>query len=293
MLRQETHTALASFIFEEILCRWGMIEEIITDNGTAFLAAIEYLKTRYSIPHIPISPYNSRANGIVERRHRDVREALIKAADGDETKWPLVAASVFWAERVTIQKSTGYSPYYIAHGVEPLLPFDLAEATYLARPLGNIVSTTDLIAYRARMLQKRPEDLERVKKALLRSRMASVRQFEKEYRNSIRSFVLNPGSLVLVRNSRIDSTIGAKTKPRYLGPFVVLIKTTGGSFVLAELDGTVSKLRYAAYRVIPYYPRTLSQIPVTKITNMDEDQLEATSHDREPNSEAIDDGYTS
>jgi hypothetical protein len=74
---------------------------------------------------------------------------------------------------------------------------------------------------------------------------------------------------------------------------VVLKKTTGGSFVLAELDGTMSKLRYAAYRVIPYYPRTLSQIPVTKITNMDEDQLEATSHDREPNSEAIDDGYTS
>jgi transposase InsO family protein len=81
MLRHETHTALASFIFEEVLCRWGTIEEIITDNGTAFLAAIEYLKTRQSIPHIPISPYNSRANGIVERRHRDVREALIKATD--------------------------------------------------------------------------------------------------------------------------------------------------------------------------------------------------------------------
>jgi hypothetical protein len=43
------------------------------------------------IPHIPTVPYNSQANGIVERRHRDVREALIKAADGDESKWPALS----------------------------------------------------------------------------------------------------------------------------------------------------------------------------------------------------------
>jgi hypothetical protein len=192
--------------------------------------------------------------------------------------------SVFWAERVTVQKSSGYSPHHIAHRIEPLLPLELAEATYLAKPLGGIVSTTDLIGYRARMLQKQPEDLERVKNALHRSRMASVRRFEKEYRISIRNFKLKPGSLVLVRNSRIDSTIGVKTKSRYIGPFVVLKKTTGGLFVLAELD--------AAYRVIPYYPRTLSRIPVTTVTNMDENQLESSSYDREPNSEAIGDDYS-
>ena len=29
--------------------------------------------------------------------------------------------------------------------------------------------------------------------------------------------------------------------------------TTGGAYVLAELDGAESKTRYAAFRVIPYY----------------------------------------
>ncbi|TFK16339.1 hypothetical protein FA15DRAFT_552810, partial [Coprinopsis marcescibilis] len=71
---------------------------------------------------------------LVERRHFDVREALVKAADGVESKWSRFASSVLWAERTAIQRSTGYSPYYIAHGVEPLFPFDLAEATWIAPP---------------------------------------------------------------------------------------------------------------------------------------------------------------
>ncbi|KAF9547183.1 hypothetical protein CPC08DRAFT_796306, partial [Agrocybe pediades] len=125
--------------------------------------AAQYLAERYNFHHIKISPYNSRAQGPIERRHFDVREAIIKACDGDESKWPLVVHGVFWAERVTIQKSSGYSPFYLAHGVEPLLPFDLAEATYLAPSLDKLVSTEDLIAARAKMLLKRPEDLQRVR----------------------------------------------------------------------------------------------------------------------------------
>ncbi|KIJ04305.1 hypothetical protein PAXINDRAFT_39921, partial [Paxillus involutus ATCC 200175] len=33
MLRAENGIALAAFIFEDILCRWGPLAEIVTDNG--------------------------------------------------------------------------------------------------------------------------------------------------------------------------------------------------------------------------------------------------------------------
>jgi len=55
------------------LCRWDAVEEIVTDNGTAFVAALDLLADRYGIRHIRISAYNSRANGIVERQHRTIR----------------------------------------------------------------------------------------------------------------------------------------------------------------------------------------------------------------------------
>jgi hypothetical protein len=77
---------------------------------------------------------------------------------------------VFWAEQVSIQKLSGYSPFYIAHGVEPLLPFDLAEVTYLAPKMDQIMKTKDLIAQQAKMLQKRTQDLSKVQEMVTKAR---------------------------------------------------------------------------------------------------------------------------
>jgi len=41
VLRSEPGRTLGTFIFEEILCRWGAVEEIVTDNGTADTATLD------------------------------------------------------------------------------------------------------------------------------------------------------------------------------------------------------------------------------------------------------------
>jgi len=40
----------------------------------------------------------------------------------------------------------GYSPYFMAHSVEAVLPLDITETTYLLPPLDVPASTKDLIA---------------------------------------------------------------------------------------------------------------------------------------------------
>jgi hypothetical protein len=87
MLQRKTAKVLGDWIFEEILCKWGVLREIVTDNGPACIKVMEYLRKRYHITHIKISGYNSRANGLVNRSHFDVRQALYKVADGNEKKW--------------------------------------------------------------------------------------------------------------------------------------------------------------------------------------------------------------
>ena len=279
MVKHENFKTIAKFIHESLLCRWGALEIIVTDNAPQYLQVADYLAKVFHIYHIKISPYNSRAQGPIERRHFDVREALIKAADGDVSRWPDVAPSVFWAERVTIQKATGYSPFFLAHGVEPLLPFDLAEATYLAPSMDSMMSTVDLIAARAKMLQKRPQDLLRVKEQILKARWESVRQLEKMSKNNIRDYDFSPGSLVIVRNTRFDKGLPDKSKPQYFGPMIVIKRTKGGLYVLGELDGSLSKLRFAAFRLIPYHPRDIKAVPVTKIIQEADDDLEETTHE--------------
>ena len=47
-------------------------------------------------------------------------------------------------------QSTILSPFFMVHGVEPLIPFDLAEATFLVPPPDTKpLSSSGLIAWRA------------------------------------------------------------------------------------------------------------------------------------------------
>ncbi|GBE80063.1 hypothetical protein SCP_0212660 [Sparassis crispa] len=189
--------------------------------------------------------------------------------------------AVFWAERIAIQRSTGYSPYYMVHGTEPLFPFDIAEATYLVPYEGVQMTRIELLAHRARQLQKWEEDLVEVWERVIRARYKSMEQFAQEFHGTIRSYDFKPGDIVLVRNSRINMELNRKTKPRYLGPMVVIRRTEGGSYILAEPDGVVSQLWFAVFRVIPYKYRTHADLHFTPLSDVDETDSAAGS-DNEP-----------
>jgi len=258
------------FLFKDVLCRWGAIEEIVTNNGTPYVTALDWLADRYGICHICISPYNSHANGIVERQHWTICDSLVKACEGNDSKWLTRATHVFWADRATIRKSTGYSPFYMAHGVEPLLPFDITLATFLVPNLTKPLSTTDLIAIHARQLEMREDDLASIRDNVLKARLASIHQFKCRYENTLLAYDFKPGDLVLMRNSTTESNIGCKTKPRYVGPMVVLRRTRNGAYHLAELDGAVSKLCYATFQLVPYFAHSCTSILVTRILDRDD-----------------------
>jgi hypothetical protein len=57
MLRRETGSTIGAFIFQDILCRWGAVEEIQSDNGTPFVKALDY----HSL-HPPFLRHNSCAS---------------------------------------------------------------------------------------------------------------------------------------------------------------------------------------------------------------------------------------
>jgi len=105
-LRHANAESLAKFFWEEIICRYGVIAQIVTDNGSEVKGAFEKLMQRYSIPHICISPYNSKANGVVEQGHFIIHEAIIKSCDGDINLWPTKARGVAAFRLI---------PYYACH----------------------------------------------------------------------------------------------------------------------------------------------------------------------------------
>ena len=276
-LRNNNAESLARFFWEQVICRYGHVGQVVTDNGPEVQSAFAKLLQRYGIPQVRISAYNSRANGVVERGHYIIREAIVKSCQGKIKDWPNKVPLAFFADKITTSRVTGFSPYYLLHGVHPVLPIDLFEATFLVQGFKDSMPTEELLALRIRQLEKHPKDIEEAAKSLASSRMKSKEQFEKRYQKRITKKTFGPGDLVLIRNSEVEQELSRKVKPRYIGPYRVVRQTRGGSYVLAELDGTVRRSGVAAFRLIPYISREdgWNSIEDIGVSNSDSDGSDA------------------
>lgn len=293
-MKKSTAQSLANFFWDQIFCRYGAIKRVVTDNGPEVQGAFSELMDRYGIPHVQISAYNSKANGVVERGHFIIREAIVKSCAGKISQWPDKVQLAFFADRITVSRSTGFSPYYLLHGIDPVLPFDLAEATFLAPAFQPEMSTTDLLAQRIRQLEKRDEDMIDAAERLARARFKSKEHFERRFLHKLSHRVFEAGDLVLVRNTQVEKELDRKTKPRYLGPFRVVRRTTGGSYIVQELDGAISRRGIAAFRLIPYIVRDPNNLRVVMegVPDDDEDMDaldESNSEDGSPDNSDSDD----
>jgi transposase InsO family protein len=257
-LASQTAENLAEFFWVYLYCRYGCPLQVTTDNGSEVKAAFEILMKRLGIPQVTISPYNKHANGVVERGHFTLREAIVKACDGVITRWPKKLAAALFADRVTISSVTGYSPFQLLHATDPILPFNLTEATFLVEGFYSGMTTSELLALRIRQLQKHPRDIAHAAEILRKSRFASKQQFEKRFKRRLQQTDHHPGDLVLLRNMKHEGTVSLdlKVTDRYLGPYEVHRKNRGGAYELKELDGTHFKQApVAAFRLLPYITR--------------------------------------
>ena len=235
MLQKETGKTLGNWILHDFIHCWGLLCEIITNNGLAFLKALAYLEKHYYIKHIWISGYNSQANGLIEWLHFDVQQAIFKAWNGDKSRWSLVAFSVFWAERVMIKCRMGCSPYFAATGTHPLLPINIAEANYLLPPSDSTLSTTDLIARQAIILQKQHNQLSKLKSQVYATRVQVAIIFEWQHKDTTNDYDFKLGDLVLIRNTAIEKALNCRMWLHYLGPLIVISRNKGGAHIMSEL----------------------------------------------------------
>jgi transposase InsO family protein len=77
--------------------------------------------TDYGIKRVVISPYNAKTNGMIERDHKPVINALAKIIKDDIGKWVRNLHTIFWADRIIIRKNTDYTPFYLNIDMKAIL----------------------------------------------------------------------------------------------------------------------------------------------------------------------------
>ncbi|KAJ6461529.1 hypothetical protein C8R47DRAFT_989894 [Mycena vitilis] len=117
------------------------------------------------------------------------------------------------------------------------------------------MSPSELLALRTRQIEKRPMDMQQAAERLRASRFRSKAEFERRYEARFYREEYHPDELVLVRNSRIANDLGRKAKAKWLGPYAIVRRTKGGSYVLRELSGAMSTHGISATRLLPYISR--------------------------------------
>ena len=95
------------------------------DDGSENLSLTKTLLKRYCIKNVHISAYHPQSNGLVERGHGPVVNALAKYARDEKVNWPRYLSLALWANRISIRRSTEYSAFELLYGRNCLLPVDL------------------------------------------------------------------------------------------------------------------------------------------------------------------------
>ncbi|XP_035845188.1 uncharacterized protein LOC118491476 [Helianthus annuus] len=111
-LASTTSAVVKRFIWEQIICRFGLPLRIITDNGTNFAADdLERWFKELNIEHTFSSVAHPQGNGQVEAVNKSIVDG-IKARLGEKRRgWVDELPSILWAHRTMPKTSNGETPF--------------------------------------------------------------------------------------------------------------------------------------------------------------------------------------
>ena len=118
-LRKATRGAVANFIKENIIVRFGVLHRIISDNGTLFVnSEVRKMLEFYQVKHHRSSPYYPQGNGQVELTNKTLKKIINKMSQEYTEGWAMHLPDAFWAYRNSPKSATGFSPFSLIYGTE-------------------------------------------------------------------------------------------------------------------------------------------------------------------------------
>jgi len=226
-----TEARIRSFVWKNIICRFGIPLTIISDNGRQFdsqgfrdFCSDLGIKNQFS------SPGHPQANGQTEVTNRTLLKIIKTKLDEAKGAWPEELPSVLWAYRTTARTPTGETPFRLTYGTEAVIPVEVG-VTSIRRGTFRDGLNDEELRFNLDCLDEVRDNAS--------GRMTKYQKKMAEYYNKrVKLRRLDIGDLVLhkVTIATKDPTQG-KLGPTWEGPYRVIHYSRQGSYHLETMDG--------------------------------------------------------
>ena len=217
-----TAVATAQLLWQHVVKLHGVPRAIYSDRGPQFTAASWQELWRLTGTGLKYSSaYHPQTQGVVERMNAVVSQTLrcLIHQMNEMKQWEILLPTVELVINSLPNSSTGFSPFYLNYGYEPVVPIQLLKGDEIAR--------TESVATFA---QRVASDWKLARENLERSVQLQAKYYDKRHRD----VSYKAGDLVLLstRNLRLKG-VPAKLQKRFVGPFKIIERIGQQAYRLA------------------------------------------------------------
>ena len=140
---------VADKLVDGVFMRFGIPSQLHSDQGSQFESRLmSEVRTLLGIQKSRTTPYHPQCDGMVERFNRTLLSMLATHCKSNPWDWEKHLQKVCFAYNSSIHTSTGFSPFYLMHGRQPVLPVDIQYGTTQSH------QSTSLTEYAAKLDQR-------------------------------------------------------------------------------------------------------------------------------------------
>ena len=126
-----TEKSIRIFIWRNIICRYGILRVLVSDNGKQFdNSAFRDFCSELGIKNHYSSPVHPQANGQVEVTNRTLLKIIKTRLEGAKGIWLDELPSVLWAYRSTARTPIGKTPFRLTYGADAVIPAKVGLTSY-------------------------------------------------------------------------------------------------------------------------------------------------------------------
>ena len=110
---------VTNFVWKNIICRFGIPQTIIVDNGSQFVSvAFRTFCSELKIKNLYSTPWYPQSNGQSEAMNKTLISTLKKRLEKAKEKWVKELPGVLWAYWTTPRRPTRNTPFTLAYGID-------------------------------------------------------------------------------------------------------------------------------------------------------------------------------